>query len=765
MKRRLVDTASRQIRTFIHQVDSSQSSELESVLDETEMNTTDHATPDSNENELEDAPCEDASCEDASSVSKSESDEDSSKESETEEAEEDQFVFSQDPLSCNTNVTAQNASMGLYGIAARHCWPDKALFDLLTWHKIVHLQDILPAPNYIKNETNKLTEQYIAVTETNGTGEVIVLSFADKLQENFEKYITEILDYANLDTKTDLKLTAVFHGNALNVKFILNTDRVMVQESSDCSAYPVWVALADLPPKLRFSFDNIHLCSLWYGKGSIDWDSIFEHYLSEVSKDRKIKANGVDYQLKHQTVFVILELVCNHDVLQMKKFNGYYGCGVLRILCTMRGVQKFPGGQSYANNQPSTMRDPGMHEYLVRQFESGSVEERKGRNEKEPEIDILGVKGRSNLFKVIPNLPLTCPVDRMHQCLKGVANDIINFFAEQLSYDEVQKFDGATKQVILPSEFKRSVSSLRSREHFKANELKSFLLYFAPIVFQSFPENSLAHESNLQNLNYLIFALRSMYETVDEAKLCGYLLETFCYNMSILYPLKKFNSIYFHLLRHLAWQCKFVGPLWTTSATMFESANNHLIKTLTGTVNTCSLIVKRYIRNRQFDSMEVKNDNLTGFFEALRGKPSGFKDDFSMKRNNVFSNFPRLGCFAYTEENSTWTADCIQDLKQTVLFHFLRRTKFLVGQILLFIEKESVILCAVQLYNILDKLALDLSSTEFHGQDNKLKPLGYRVKLTEVQVYKCCSINNKLILFPFLNNLYFFNVLTHFEHD
>ena len=247
----------------------------------------------------------------------------------------------------------------------------------------------------------------------------------------------------------------------------------------------------------------------------------------------------------------------------------------------------------------------------------GVLKKKKARKEKDPEIDTLGVKGRSYLFKIIPNLPLTCPVDTMHQCLKGVANDIINFFAEQLSNDEVQKIDDATKQVILPTEFKRSVRSLRSREHFKANELKTFLLYFAPIVFQNFPENSLAHESNLQNLKYLIFALRSMYESVDEAKLCGYLLEAFCYNMSIRYPLKKFDS------------------------TMFESANNHLIKTLTGTVNTCSLIVKRYIRNRQFDSMEVKNDNLTGFLEALRGKSSGFKDDFSMKRNNVPSNFQK----------------------------------------------------------------------------------------------------------------------------
>ena len=251
----------------------------------------------------------------------------------------------------------------------------------------------------------------------------------------------------------------------------------------------------------------------------------------------------------------------------------------------------------------------------------------------------------------------------------------------------------------MPSEFKRSVRSLRSPEIFKANELKTFLLYLDPILLQNFPENCLAHESNLQNLNYLIFALRSMYEIVDEDKLCGYLLEVFCYNKSIRYPLKKFDSIIFHLTRHLAWQCKFFGPLWTTPATMFESANNHLIKTSTGTVNTCSLIFKRYIRNSQFNSMEVRTDC----------------------------------CFADTEKNSTWTANCTQDLKQTVLFHFLRRTKFSVGQILLSIEKESLILRAVQLYNILDKFALDLSSTEFQGQENKLKLLGYRVeKSTEV---------------------------------
>ena len=656
--------------------------------------------------------------------------------------------------------------MALFGVVARHCLPDEALYDLLKWHKILHPQDNLPAPNFMKNETRKLIDRYIKGTEANGSGEVIFLSFSDKIQEKIEKYINEILAYANPDTKTDLKLADLFDGNTVTFKLILNTDGVRVQESRDCSAYPVWVALADLPPKLRASFDNIFLCSLWYGKGNIHWDSIFEHYSSEISKNRKIKVNGVEYELKFTTVFVILDLVCKHDVLQMKKFNTHYGCG----LCTMRGVQKYPGSRSYPNNETFTMRDPGMHEYLVRQFESGSVEERKSRKEKDPEVDTLGVKGRSYLFKVIPNLPLTCPVDTMHQGLKGVAYDLINFFAEQLSSVELEIIDGATKQVVLPSEFKRSIRSLRSREHFKANELKTFLLYFAPIVFQTYPESSVAHQSNLQSLSYLVFSLRSMYESEAEAEFCGYLLEAFCYNMSLRYPLKKFDSINFHLLRHLAWQCKFFGPLWTTSASMFESANNHLIRTLTGTVNTCSLIVKRYIRNRHFDALEVKDDNLTGFLETLRGKQSSLKEEYSMRQNEVYKNFqskfPGARLFCRYRGNFNLDSQLYTRSESNSFVSFSSENEILVVQILLFIEQDSVIMCVVQLYDVVDKIVLDLSSTDFRERKINFEPLGYLVeKSSEVRVLKCSLIDSKLIPFLFLDNLYFIHVLTHFEHD
>ena len=51
---------------------------------------------------------------------------------------------------------------------------------------------------------------------------------------------------------------------------------------------------------------------------------------------------------------------------------------------------------------------------------------------------------------------------------------------------------------------------------------------------------------------------------------------------------------------------------------MFKNANNHLIKPLTGSVNTCSLIASRYILKRQLEGFEVKDGYLKAYIEDLR---------------------------------------------------------------------------------------------------------------------------------------------------
>ena len=92
-------------------------------------------------------------------------DEDDLEDSDGTDVAERSFQFSSNLLTCNSNVTVHNASMGLFAVAARHCLPDEALFDLLKWQKIIHPHDNVPTPNFIKSETKKLTDLYVKDTE------------------------------------------------------------------------------------------------------------------------------------------------------------------------------------------------------------------------------------------------------------------------------------------------------------------------------------------------------------------------------------------------------------------------------------------------------------------------------------------------------------------------------------------------------------------------------------------------------------------------
>ena len=53
----------------------------------------------------------------------------------------------------------------------------------------------------------------------------------------------------------------------------------------------------------------------------------------------------------------------------------------------------------------------------------------KGRKKKEndPEIKTKGVQGYPEIFNVLSDLPLSAPVDTMHQLLKGIVKEMLEF--------------------------------------------------------------------------------------------------------------------------------------------------------------------------------------------------------------------------------------------------------------------------------------------------------------------------------------------------
>ena len=100
----------------------------------------------------------------------------------------------------------------------------------------------------------------------------------------------------------------------------------------------------------------------------------------------------------------------------------------------------------------------------------------------------------------------------------------------------------------------------------------------------------------------------------------------------------KFDSINFHLLRHLGWQAKSIGPLFTTSAAMFESANRLLIAPLTGTVNFSELIVQRFVRSKMLLDLEIQEDSLSEYLRKYKSEPE-FNESYGFVENENIKTF------------------------------------------------------------------------------------------------------------------------------
>ena len=190
-------------------------------------------------------------------------------------------------------------------------------------------------------------------------------------------------------------------------------------------------------------------------------------------------------------------------------------------------------------------------------------------------METQGVKGRKSVFSLIPHQPLTSPFAVMQQLFLGVCKNLFLYYYERLR--KKTELDLLVSKIQAPKEITRKIRPLKDIATFKV-----YLLYLAPIVFPDFffVED---RSSDIEDLNNLVFAVRSLYESNNEADMCDSLLNVFCLSMSE--KTNQFESINFHLLRQLRWQAKKIGPLFASSASMFESANHRVICPLTATVN------------------------------------------------------------------------------------------------------------------------------------------------------------------------------------
>ena len=113
----------------------------------------------------------------------------------------------------------------------------------------------------------------------------------------------------------------------------------------------------------------------------------------------------------------------------------------------------------------------------------------------------------------------------------------------------------------------------------------------------------------------------------------------------------------------------------------------------------------------------MKDDHLKAYIENLRKKPTDITEDLCLERKNFYfetqEKFSEARLFC--RYRGRFYVD-IQNYTRSNANSFVaidENGKTIVGQILLFKEQDSELQCFVQLYEIVEKIVVDLRSTEF----------------------------------------------------
>ncbi len=350
---------------------------------------------------------------------------------------------------------------------------------------------------------------------------------------------------------------------------IFNTDGISPFKSSKVTVWPVLIALSILPPTIRMNKDNVITLAIWSGESKPPMSVLLRPLVSLLNDLQK---NGIDLETTHGTRFVhftpafgLFDLVAKAPVLKMNQFNGVNGCPT----CLNPGIRTV--SQYYPPDSSCGLR---TNESVMKDAEDA---------ERSKSV-VQGIKGKSPLTGVV-NLVNDIPVDYMHCVLEGVTKWLLEKWLNSCNHtspfyigNQVKQIDKDLVQQRPPHDFARAPRSLeRHRKHWKANELRNWLLYYSLPLLENRLTPLYLHHYSLMVCAIHILLRSHLTEIQIQAA------ETMLFDFYIMLPeLYGINSctLNAHCLTHLAYYVRIWGPLWTHSLFGFESMNGHLVSML-----------------------------------------------------------------------------------------------------------------------------------------------------------------------------------------
>ena len=231
----------------------------------------------------------------------------------------------------------------------------------------------------------------------------------------------------------------------------MNSDDLRLLRSSGKSLWPVWFAVANLPPKLRSTFKKIVLASLWFRLKKTSWNHVFEVIYSVIL----LKSNFFGL-LKVQFFLVYWEGTWKETEYWFSKDNGQFELPrcpfCLQLACNCLDVE-------YAS--PSCYLRLHIVSYwdkITREDELLSIETNFNENTWRASklywdsgtskfTAFKGVKSRGKLFDIIPNLPLAAPIDVVLQVYLGVVKVLLHVIVSKAVKSDIEYINNIVRSL------------------------------------------------------------------------------------------------------------------------------------------------------------------------------------------------------------------------------------------------------------------------------------------------------------------------------
>lgn len=169
----------------------------------------------------------------------------------------------------------------------------------------------------------------------------------------------------------------------------------------------------------------------------------------------------------------------------------------------------------------------------------------------------------------------------------------------------VKKIDARIKSLQLPSNIKRNPRSITERHNWKANEWRSFLLYFCVgLLYEILPFKILKHFAKFVTAIWLLIQKKIELKDIETA---DSLITAFSKDYENIYG-KKHMTYNLHQLKHLPECVLNLGPLWAYSNFPFENNNGKLANYVKSPKGVLQQISNKYAWDRYLNTATFSID-------------------------------------------------------------------------------------------------------------------------------------------------------------